>query len=150
MTSDEKIEHIIRTTACAVRIGAYDISFPCFPKLTLNLVPTRSTSYSHLRDAFIRAIQARLAASSKQNLITEAESLEALTPIGEIKGILPNTPLLKHQSLDLFLAPPTEGEKRALTFRSLGSVQNDFVATELVLHYFSDPAPSPPVSFVLY
>ncbi|OBZ79731.1 Mitochondrial import inner membrane translocase subunit tim21 [Grifola frondosa] len=46
---EEKIEHLVRNGACVLRI-----------------VPTRSTSYSHLRDGFVRAMQARMQLCRKQ------------------------------------------------------------------------------------
>lgn len=41
--------------------------------LTDTLVPTRSTSYTHLRDAFIRALRARMLAHKKAGTISPDE-----------------------------------------------------------------------------
>ncbi|KAJ4476677.1 chalcone isomerase, partial [Lentinula aciculospora] len=126
MTPDDKIREIVNTCACEIRI-----------------VPTRNTSYSHLRDAFIRAITARLRDGRKNGTTTEEEAVEAASPIRKLKTLFPNTALTKHSPLDIFLYPPTPGKPRALTFRDLGSVESDWVAREFVLHYFDGDGPSP-------
>ncbi|KAJ3718356.1 chalcone-flavanone isomerase-domain-containing protein [Lentinula raphanica] len=126
MTPDEKINEIVKNCACEIRI-----------------VPTRNTSYSHLRDAFIRAITSRLRDGRKNGTITEEEALEAASPIRKLKTLFPNTALTKHSALDIFLYPPIPGKPRALTFRDLGSVESDWVAREFVLHYFEGAGPSP-------
>ncbi|KAJ4000314.1 chalcone-flavanone isomerase-domain-containing protein [Lentinula boryana] len=126
MTPDEKIQEIVKTCACEIRI-----------------VPTRNTSYSHLRDAFIRAITTRLRDGRKNGTTTEEEAIEAASPIRKLKTLFPNTALTKHSPLDIFLYPPTPGQPRALTFRDLGSIESDWVAREFVLHYFEGEGPSP-------
>ncbi|KAJ3798131.1 chalcone-flavanone isomerase-domain-containing protein [Lentinula aff. detonsa] len=126
MTPDEKIQEIVKTCACEIRI-----------------VPTRNTSYSHLRDAFIRAITTRLRDGRKDGTTTEEEAIEAASPIRKLKTLFPNTALTKHSPLDIFLYPPTPGQPRALTFRDLGSIESDWVAREFVLHYFEGEGPSP-------
>ncbi|KAJ3736894.1 chalcone-flavanone isomerase-domain-containing protein [Lentinula guzmanii] len=126
MTPDEKIQEIVRTCACEIRI-----------------VPTRNTPYSHLRDAFIRAITTRLRDGRKDGTTTEEEAIEAASPIRKLKTLFPNTALTKHSPLDIFLYPPTPGQPRVLTFRDLGSIESDWVAREFVLHYFEGEGPSP-------
>ncbi|GAW04737.1 chalcone-flavanone isomerase [Lentinula edodes] len=128
MTPDEKIREIVNTCACEIRI-----------------VPTRNTSYSHLRDAFIRAITARLRDGRNNGDTTEEEAALAASPIRKLKTLFPNTTLTKHSPLDIFLYPPTPGNARALTFRDLGSIESDWVAREFVLHYFQGDGLSPPL-----
>ncbi|TFK41321.1 chalcone-flavanone isomerase-domain-containing protein [Crucibulum laeve] len=128
MPPEEKVEYIVRNTACVVRI-----------------VPTRSTSYTHLRDAFMRALQARQALGVKSGTLTEEVAQEASSPMRKLKSLFPNSPLAKHTPLDIFLAPPIPGRSRALVFRDLGAIENDWVATEFVLHYFEGEGPSPPL-----
>ncbi|EAU93419.1 hypothetical protein CC1G_04398 [Coprinopsis cinerea okayama7 len=128
MSPEDKVREIIKNTACVVRI-----------------VPTRSTSYTHLRDAFMRALQGRLAVAKKEGTITEQQEFEAGGPMRKLKSIFPIAPLGKHVPLDMYLAAPTPGKPRALVFRDLGAIENDWVATELVLHYFEGDGPSPPL-----
>ena len=113
--------------------------------LTVMVVPTRSTSYTHLRDAFMRALQTRLACGIRDGTLTEEVAQEAASPLRKLKSIFPNAPLAKHAPLDIFLSAPTSGRPRALVFQDLGSIESDWVATEFVLHYFEGDGPSPPV-----
>lgn len=109
-------------------------------------VPTRSTSYTHLRDAFMRALQGRLVIAKKEGSFSEEDQQEVASPMRKLKSIFPNSPLAKHTPLDMYLAAPLPGQPRSLVFRDMGSIENDWVATELVLHYFEGDGPSPPVS----
>ncbi|KAF8213421.1 chalcone-flavanone isomerase-domain-containing protein [Mycena galopus ATCC 62051] len=106
-TPDEKIEHIVRNSAVVLRI-----------------IPTRSTSYTHLRDAFMRALQGRL----KLGTLSEDEAQAVAAPMRALKTLFPNSPLAKHASLDL---------------TSLHQCPNTWVATELLLYYFAGNGPSP-------
>ena len=67
---DEKIEHIISHSTVAVRIGRpfLDAVYPVPHAQTL--VPVRSTSYQHLRDAFLRSLRVRIHVARKQEDIT--------------------------------------------------------------------------------
>ena len=131
MPAEDKVRYIVENTACVVRI-----------------VPTRSTSFTHLRDAFMRALQSRLSAGIKDGSLTEEVAVEVASPMRKLKSLFPNSPLTKHTPLDIFLSAPTPNRPRALVFRDLGSVENDWVATELVLNYFDGNGPSPPVGVV--
>ncbi|KAF9535498.1 chalcone-flavanone isomerase-domain-containing protein [Crepidotus variabilis] len=128
MSPEDKVKHIVKNTSCVIRI-----------------VPTRSTGYSHLRDAFVRALQSRLLAAIKEQLITEEVAQTASSPIRKLKGLFPNSSIAKHTPLDVFLSTPLPDKQRVLLFRDLGSVENDWVATELFLHYFEGAGPSPPL-----
>lgn len=93
----------------------------------------------------MRALQARLSIGMKEGTVTEEIALEASSPIRKLKSLFPNSPLAKHTPLDVFLSAPVPNKPRALVFRDLGSIENDWVATEFVLHYFEGDGPSPPV-----
>ncbi|KAF9786134.1 chalcone-flavanone isomerase-domain-containing protein [Thelephora terrestris] len=121
-TPEEKIDHIIQNTTCALRI-----------------IPTRNTSYSHLRDGFMRALQGRLVLAKKSEALTPQEELEIQSPLRKFKSMFPNSkPLEKHQSLDLLFLAAMGGEPRNLIVRDLGSVQNDWLALELLRAYFHE------------
>ena len=77
--------------------------------------------------------------------MTEELEQAVSSPMRKLKSIFPNSPLSKHTPLDIYLAAPVAGQPRALVFRYMGSIENDWVATEFVLHYFEGDGPSPPV-----
>lgn len=132
-TPEEKIDHIIRTTTCALRV-----------------IPTRSTSYSHLRDGFMRALQGRLILAKKSEALTPQEELEIQSPLRKFKSMFPNSkPLEKHQPLDLLFLAPVDGEPRNVIIRDLGSVQSDWLAQELLRAYFHEKGISPAVSLTI-
>lgn len=94
----------------------------------------------------MRALQTRLASGIRDGTLTEEVAQEAASPMRKLKSIFPNAPLPKHAPLDVFLSAPSPNKPRALVFRDLGSIENDWVATEFVLHYFEGDGPSPRVS----
>jgi hypothetical protein len=111
-------------------------------------VPTRNTSYSHLRDGFVRALTARVQlARSRQTLSPETE-LFLQSPLRKLKSIFPSTAVAKGYPLDVHLTAPTGDltRPRSLVFMDLGSVESDWVAEEFVLAYFEGDGISPPVS----
>ncbi|RDB28414.1 Altered inheritance of mitochondria protein 18, mitochondrial [Hypsizygus marmoreus] len=128
MNPDEKAEYIVRNCACVIRI-----------------VPTRTTSYAHLRDAFMRAMQQRIALAKKKGTLSEDDAQAIGSPMRKLKSLFPNSPLTKHTPLDIYLSAPTPGHPRVLVFRDLGAIESDWVATEFVLHYFEGAGPSPPL-----
>ncbi|PCH33383.1 hypothetical protein WOLCODRAFT_135104 [Wolfiporia cocos MD-104 SS10] len=126
----EKIEHIVRNSACVMRI-----------------IPTRSTSYGHLRDGFMRALQARLLLCKQRGALSPEDELAVQAPLRMFKSMFPNTPLTKHTPLDILITapPPDQKQPRKLIVRDLGSVQSDWLATEFVLSYFEGDGISPPL-----
>ncbi|KAK0208486.1 chalcone-flavanone isomerase-domain-containing protein [Desarmillaria ectypa] len=128
MTPDEKIECIVRTCACVIRI-----------------VPTRNTSFTHLRDAFVRAAGERMVLGRKNGTLSEEEAVQVGLPLRKLKTLFPNSPLKKHTPLDIFLAPPLPGCQRVLIFRDLGGLESDWLAPEFILHYFENNGVSPPL-----
>ncbi|KIM85504.1 hypothetical protein PILCRDRAFT_817535 [Piloderma croceum F 1598] len=127
-TPEEKIEHIVRNTTCVIRI-----------------IPTRSTSYTHLRDGFMRALLARMKTAHTRGIITAEEETDAQSHLRILKSIFPNAPFTKHTPLDILVtAPPRDpARQRALVIRNMGSVENNWVATEFLLAYFEGAGLSP-------
>ncbi|KAH8120589.1 chalcone-flavanone isomerase-domain-containing protein [Phellopilus nigrolimitatus] len=129
-TPDEKIDYIISNTACALR-----------------LIPTRNTSYAHLRDGFLRTIQARMSAQLKRGVLSPADAEDAQSPLRKLKSMFPNTKLGKGETLDILLLHPPKGstEKRVLVIRDLGSIESNWLAKEFVMAYFEGTGLSPPM-----
>lgn len=129
-TPDEKIEHIVRNTACAIRI-----------------VPTRGTSYSHLRDGFMRALTARMQLAHARATITPEEEAAAQSPLRTLKSLFPTTSMSKGKPFDIILVAPlrSPSRPRTLVLRDMGSVENDWVSEEFVLAYFEGNGISPPL-----
>ncbi|KAI0076277.1 hypothetical protein K474DRAFT_1663261 [Panus rudis PR-1116 ss-1] len=125
---EEKIDHIVRNSACVMRI-----------------IPTRSTSYGHLRDGFIRALQARMVLCRQRGTLSQEEEAAAQSPLRKFKSMFPNAPLAKHTPLDILLTAPEPGAPRTLIVRDLGAIQNDWLATEFFLAYFEGAGISPPL-----
>jgi len=130
---EEKIEHIVKNSACVLRI-----------------IPTRSTSFSHLRDGFMRALQARMALSRQRGALTKEEELSVQSPLHKFKTMFPNTPLAKHTPLDILLAPVEPQQPRSLILRDLGSVQHDWLSHEFFLAYFEGNGISPPMKKAVF
>ena len=85
----------------------------------------------------MHALQARLASGIRDGTLTEEVAQEAASPMRELKSIFLNAPSPNTlEALDIFLSAPSSSRPRALVFPDLGSIQNDWVATEFVLHYF--------------
>ena len=101
------------------------------------------------RDAFIRSLNARQQLAHQRGTLSSEEQLSVQSPIGKLKTIFPNAPLLKHTPLDLLLAPPDPTGHRTLIVRDLGAIQNDWVAQEVMLAYFEGDGNSPAVSLSL-
>ena len=108
-------------------------------------MPTRSTSHTHLRDAFLRALQSRLSAAIKEGTISEDSVPAISSSLRKLKFLFSNSSLAKHTPL-IYLSAPTAHRRRVLVFRDLGSVEDNWVATEFVLHYFEGAGPSPRVT----
>ena len=97
----------------------------------------------------MRTLQERMAKAKLEGTLTEDEATATGSPMRKLKTLFPNASLAKHTPFEIFLAAPASGQPRSLVFRDLGTIENDWVATELVLHYFERNAPSPAVSHVL-
>jgi hypothetical protein len=115
----------------------------------LDTVPTRNTSYGHLRDGFIRKLQTRQRAAHQTGELSSEEELKLQGPISQLRTAFPNAPMVKGTPLDLLLAPPDPEQPRALIIRELGAVQNDWVAQELILSFFDGKGTSVAVCFYI-
>ncbi|ELU44507.1 Chalcone domain-containing protein [Rhizoctonia solani AG-1 IA] len=124
---EECINLLIQKTSCALRI-----------------VPTRATSYTHLRDGFIRTIQARQALRRKDGSLTTEQEEALHTPLQQFKGLFPTAAFKKHQPLHIVLSSSAT-KPRELRLHQLGTIQDDWLATEFFLAYFhgtiSPPSP---------
>ncbi|CDZ96323.1 Chalcone isomerase [Phaffia rhodozyma] len=106
---------------------------PC----VLRIVPTRNTGFDHLRDGFVRAIQARVKLLSKASQMSEseAEAIEsALTPF---KAMFPKRSAAKGE--ELLLIRLSSGEL-VVEFEGeiLGKVQEKAIGKLLMIGYFLD------------
>lgn len=93
----------------------------------------------------MRALQARLVLNKQRGSLTPEDELAVQSPLRKFKSMFSNTPLAKHAPLDVLLTAPSS-QPRTLIVRDLGSVQNNWLATEFVLAYFEGNGLSPPVS----
>ncbi|QRW27178.1 chalcone domain-containing protein [Rhizoctonia solani] len=127
---EECINLLIQKTSCALRI-----------------VPTRATSYTHLRDGFIRTIQARQALRRKDGSLTteqeEAGPNQSLDLIQSNNQCDTPTAFKKHQPLHIVLSSSAT-KPRELRLHQLGTIQDDWLATEFFLAYFHGTI-SPPL-----
>ncbi|KAI5983514.1 hypothetical protein EDC04DRAFT_3098856 [Pisolithus marmoratus] len=128
-TPAEKINHIVRNTSCVIRI-----------------VPTRNTSYTHLRDGFVRALTARVQLEKSRGALTPETEFAIQSPLHKLKTLFPNAALTKGTPLDVLITAPTGDKKqpRKLVFRDLGSIESDWVAEQFVLAYFEGDGITPP------
>ena len=113
---------------------------------TVVQVPTRNTSYTHLRDAFVRTLQTRQRLAHQAGDLSSDEQLALQAPISQLKTVFPNAPFVKDTPLDIVLTPSDTKRPRALIVQDLGAIQNEWVAQELILSYFDGQGNSPAVS----
>jgi len=123
---EEKIDHVIHSSSCAIRI-----------------VPVRSTSYTHLRDAFIRALRLRITKSRQigQISLDEEDALEE--SLQKLKGVFPIATLEKHSSLVIYSVPQAGLSQRSLILDGLGEVRNNWMAVNFFKTYFTGDGVSP-------
>ncbi|KZV77587.1 hypothetical protein PENSPDRAFT_672890 [Peniophora sp. CONT] len=125
---EEKIKFLVDNTSCLLRI-----------------IPTRNTSYTHLRDAFIRTLTARIQTAYTSKTMTQEDAVAVASPMNSLKSLFPNATFAKHQPLDIILTPPNAVQERTLIVRDLGAVTNDWVAKTIMLSYFDGQGNSPPM-----
>jgi hypothetical protein len=122
---EDKIEHIIHNTTCA-----------------LVLMPTRSTSLTHLRDAFLRALTLRFAYLREKALVTPEDEEDVQAPTQELKNLFPSTNIEKETPLQIILSPPAPGVPRKITITrpagELGEVKHTRLSLELFKSYFGE------------
>jgi hypothetical protein len=136
---EEKLEYIVRNTSCVLRISeSFCRASLCVIPVTnvFDAVPTRNTTYSHLRDGFVRKLQTRQRVAHQAGELSSEEQLTLQGPISQLRTALPNVPFNKGASLDLMITPPDPKQPRALILRDLGAVQSEWVARELMMSFF--------------
>ncbi|PWN52870.1 hypothetical protein IE53DRAFT_402031 [Violaceomyces palustris] len=117
----------------------------------LRIVPVRSTDFAHLRDGFVRALQARLKLAIKSGSLANESEASFSKGIQDLKSSFPKGSVPKGEALDLVMTPAlSAGQSHTrpleLTFEFRGKVfgrvesgQDSFtVARELLLAYFSE------------
>lgn len=116
----------------------------------MSIVPTRHTSYTHLRDGFMRALTTRLQLAKSRGTLSAETETSVQSPLRKLKSIFPTTKLSKGHPLDVHLTAPTDDSTRPrnLVFSELGAVESDWVAEEFVLAYFEGTGISPSVSAI--
>jgi hypothetical protein len=145
------LEYIVRNTSCVLRLsGSFcRAGLRVFPVTNVfDTVPTRNTTYSHLRDGFVRKLQTRQRVAHQDGELSSEEQLTLQGPISQLRTALPNAPFVKGDSLDLMITPPDPKQSRALILRDLGAVQNEWVARELIMSFFDGKGTS--VAVCLY
>ena len=133
VSPEEKIQYIVSNTACLIRIGEPLLTSARKNKeivLIFRLVPVRNTSFSHLRDGFMRTLQAHMSAQLKEGQLTADVAELVQAPRRKFKSMFPSTSFAKGQPLDIILLQPpkTPADQRTLVVRDLGSVENNWVA----------------------
>lgn len=126
--------------------------YPEFADTYASVVPTRHTSYTHLRDGFVRALTARLHLAKSRGTLSAETEAAVQSPLRKLKSIFPNAKLSKGRPFDVHLTAPTgdPARPRNLVFSDLGAVESDWVAEEFVLAYFEGEGISPPVSITFH
>jgi len=126
---EEQVNYLIGNTTCILRI-----------------IPTRSTSYTHLRDGFMRALQTRESKCRAEGTLLAKDDHALHSALLKFKALFPNVTLQKHTSIDVVLSLPADISKtRRLMIWDLGFVENDWVATEFFKAYFTNEGVSPPL-----
>ncbi|CBQ73278.1 conserved hypothetical protein [Sporisorium reilianum SRZ2] len=108
----------------------------------IRIVPVRNTDFNHLRDGFIRALQARLKLALKTSRVTPGSQIEEqfTRGVGQVKESFPRGSVPKGSALDVVVG------KGRLNFEYAGEVFGQegedrgafTVARELVLAYFAE------------
>lgn len=105
---------------------------------TIRIVPVKNTDHSHLRDGFVRAMLARLKAATAAKTISDEEAEAAGLSIELFRGFFPTGKVPRGKSLLLI----RRGSDGALLLeyedKLLGTLDNKFLAKELMLAYFAD------------
>lgn len=119
-------------------------------QVAVQIVPLRSTSLTHLRDGFARAILGRLGAPSAAGSAQDDEG--AFNSLTMLKSFFPARPLAKGTPLSVFGDPssgalafyvsPPAPSSSDLEPEHLGTVVAPRAMRELFLSYFSTPEPS--------
>lgn len=95
----------------------------------------------------MRSLLGRMKLGHARGTINQQEEEDAQDPLRTLKSIFPGTPLAKHTPLDILITAPSEDSTRprAVIVRDLGSVENNWIAREIILAYFEGDGLSPAV-----
>ncbi|EST05176.1 Chalcone isomerase [Kalmanozyma brasiliensis GHG001] len=122
----------------------------------IRIVPVRNTDFNHLRDGFVRALQARLKKALKSESVPREVEVQFEEDIRGVKESMPKGSVPKGSALDVVIAPMEKGKpsRMGLTFEYEGQTyggkvesnvakledkyQGFTVGRELVLAYFAD------------
>ena len=98
----------------------------------------------------MRSMQKRMLIGHQNGTLSSETEQNIQSPLRKLKSIFPNATINKHTPLDILLTAPSYDpiRPRSLTIRDMGSVTDDWVATEFMLAYFEGDEPSPSVRFV--
>ncbi|KAJ9479371.1 Altered inheritance of mitochondria protein 18, mitochondrial [Pseudozyma hubeiensis] len=111
-------------------------------KTVIRIVPVRNTDFNHLRDGFIRALQARLKKALKRGEVDAEGERKFQEEIQAVKEAFPRGSVPKGKALDCVVVPKEKGS--GLRFEYDGQVFGEAqgsgfsVARELVLAYFAE------------
>lgn len=111
-------------------------------KAVIRIVPVRNTDFNHLRDGFIRALQARLRKALKRGEVDAESEKNFQEEIQAVKEAFPRGSVPKGKALDCVVVP--KGNDSGLRFEYDGQVFGEAqgsgfsVARELVLAYFAE------------
>ncbi|RXK37137.1 hypothetical protein M231_05588 [Tremella mesenterica] len=102
----------------------------------VRIVPVRNTDFGHLRDGFTRALTARQKLARKSGQLTDADEDRVAVSMHQFKTIFPAGSVPKGKSLVLYRSP--SGLTLEYEGRALGTVNDSWVGTEMMLAYFAD------------
>ncbi|ODN73653.1 hypothetical protein L202_07201 [Cryptococcus amylolentus CBS 6039] len=103
----------------------------------VRIVPNRNTDFGHLRDAFVRSLNARQKAMHQEGALSEAEEERLTTSIQSFKAFFPSSVVPKGKSLVL-LRPAEGGIVVEYEGSILGRLDDPWVGKQLMLTYFAD------------
>ncbi|EIW66902.1 hypothetical protein TREMEDRAFT_64756 [Tremella mesenterica DSM 1558] len=134
-------EGLVRTlldsgATCAVRIGKQSLNPDIRENSSCETVPVRNTDFGHLRDGFTRALTARQKLARKSGQLTDADEDRVAVSMHQFKTIFPAGSVPKGKSLVLYRSP--SGLTVEYEGRALGTVNDSWVGTEMMLAYFAD------------
>ncbi|KAL7421407.1 Altered inheritance of mitochondria protein 18 mitochondrial [Cryptotrichosporon argae] len=119
MTGEALVRRLLYASAVAVRI-----------------VPVRSTDFAHLRDGFTRALLARQKLARARGELSEADDERLATSMQALKAAFPAGSVPKGKAL--LLVSSNGSLQISYEGRTLGTVDDAWVACELVMAYFAD------------
>lgn len=130
--NDTLISALLQASDCAIRIGTSGL-----PYSQLIAVPVRGTDLAHLRDGWVRAIQARQKLARKSASITTEQDEDVTQAVQTLKALFPARSVPKGSAL--ILERSKNGELRILVDGELlGTMRHEWMSRELFAAYFAD------------